>query len=146
MKSTIAFIPFFALLTAAVDFDWMSLKDANCTGIELVDQFTLGAQCDDPYTWHNEGEGTTRWLSLSLDRCFANNKGNLEYVPHGNFSWECGACDLHKYIYTCQCEVSKGGFPQETSFNLNDANIITLSVTDYNYTMACHGLNDISNP
>ncbi|KAI0426270.1 hypothetical protein F5Y09DRAFT_319330 [Xylaria sp. FL1042] len=141
MKTTIAFLPLLPFALATVDPENMSLKDANCDEISLDDQYTLQATCPNPY-----GYNPPEWrVELSLNQCFANYLGTLNYVPHGNFGQSCSDCHLDNYILTCQCGIGEGKGTKEATYNLNDSGTIKLMAETWNFTMECHGLYDFTN-
>ncbi|KAI0965044.1 hypothetical protein F4678DRAFT_485667 [Xylaria arbuscula] len=142
MKATIALLPLLTLVVAGFDRDNMSLKDGDCTSLSLSDKTILQAECTNPALKYTPNDRERMYLTL--DRCFANYLGTLNYVPHGNFGNSCKDCHIDNYVLTCQCEIGKGQGTKKTTYNLNNSDVIKLKSNDFNYTMECHGLNDVT--
>ncbi|XDG08210.1 hypothetical protein ABKA04_007825 [Annulohypoxylon sp. FPYF3050] len=122
--STLAFMPFLAIVSAmeVSDVYKTDIGNCNCNNIHLTGNHVLNANCVRP------GYGSRLNYSLDLNRCFANYLGTLNYIPEGNgdFGASCGPCKMNGTKLDCECEVGKGRGTRHNEVELNDYSVLQI--------------------
>ncbi|KAI0425141.1 hypothetical protein F5Y09DRAFT_352663 [Xylaria sp. FL1042] len=137
--SILASLPCLAFVSAREipTFEKMSISDAQCEDIHLVDNHVLHATCKNPYL--DPAHTSPQDLEMDLDDCFANYKGtlnNLMWGP-GGFSGSCIACFVTDDIkLVCQCYTGEGRKTKYNEFDLDNWRVIKLTLEDFNLRCA----------